>query len=265
MNFNSNHLFMFFLAIGILNILVTEKNYYDFASNKVIKNDECSAIPDGWIDLSQKSEFDQYSSLIGCNIKFEKSFNASKSLINIYSCTFNNLGKDENTEKGGAIYLYVASSTPKGQCIIENCMFTECSATSGGAIYFHYVKSVKNVTFCVNNCTFQNNKAENGGAFYIYAVHGEVLNCTFINNCATLKGQEIYFSITETSGTNIPTPFVFQYCTFEGIDVTNLLPMIYLDWTAKCDFVFNDNKVILHQPTEEGGRYLFGPNIDFVT
>lgn len=98
----------------------------------------------------------------------------------ISKCIFDrNIG----TSYGGAIYAEGAS------IVLEDCLFSECTARDGGAIYLTGLDT--NVSMSV--CRFERNRADRaGGALCFYdQSSGQVSSCAFRSNAAETGGAVV--------------------------------------------------------------------------
>lgn len=134
-------------------------------------------------------------------------FNTSyTSNVSIIDCNFTNNTVPEN---GGAIFARYPSAT------IDNCRFTDNTASKGGAIY------TREGSMKINNSVFERNSAEYAGAIAIRSENTSVDNSVFIQNTATIKGGAIYSAMETSTSSN---------CTYNGntAPVSNDVYGIYL-------------------------------------
>ena len=148
--------------------------------------------------------------MLGSNIR---AFYVSASGVTFKNLTIKNVNYND---EGGAIYF--TRSATSGT--VENCNFTNNTASNGGAIWF---TSNGNVT----NCNFANNYADNGGAVY-FLDNGAVTDCCFTNNQATGNygfGGAVYFE-KRSSGGAVTNPYntgsvdIISYCSVTNCTFT---------------------------------------------
>jgi predicted outer membrane repeat protein len=129
------------------------------------------------------------------------------SLDGICSPVLNNCSFTNNSASGGG-GMYLSGFT-MGACapVLTNCSFTGNSVSSGrgGAIYGAYGQSVS-----LNNCTFTNNTSPNsGGALWMNRLTVKATDCTFFGNTATAGGGGAA-SISDSDNSS------FTRCTFSN-------------------------------------------------
>ena len=131
------------------------------------------------------------TTLLGGAVKVDKTN------ITIKDCKFVScIGKN-----GGALYLNFDGSNIF-DCLVQNCIFNECTATSrGGAVYINVPQVNKKIT--IDGCQFTENIATNeGGA--IYAIARDLLTiqgCTFTNNQGKI-GSSLWCEVGWGSGSD---------------------------------------------------------------
>ena len=93
---------------------------------------------------------------------------------------------NNTNSQGGAI-------TPHNNCIIENCIFINNTATKfyGGAISTENGLDMNNANITIKDCYFKNNAAPIGGAIQAKGDYIRIENCTFIDNDA-LQGGGVF-------------------------------------------------------------------------
>ena len=174
------------------------------------------------IDAKQKSRIFQVTSenvilknIIFINAKIEGDggavhFGGSGTVEN---CNFTN---NSATSAGGAIHM--ASGT------VENCNFNNNTAGFGGAIRFY-----NNGTS--TNCNFTNNLALNNGGVIFFSNQGNVTYCNFTNNSDFKDGGAVYF-YRNGDVTN---------CNFINNSASNRGGAIYFSSSGLTDTVTNCN------------------------
>lgn len=90
-----------------------------------------------------------------------------------------------HTNGNGAAIFYNGTSG-----FINDCTFTNCSATSGGAVYYDGLSLV------VNNTQFRDNSANHGAGMYIIANSTIITNSNFTSNRASDTGGAVYWKKT---------------------------------------------------------------------
>ena len=205
---------------------------------------------------------DGRSDVFNCSFENNHAYSLGGALFCEYGadisyCSFVNNGVTGFSSSAGAIYMGSAKS-------IENCNFTNNTASSnGGAVYFNK-NSEGNVTNCsfadnkatgddskggaiffgnsfnpttVTNCNFTNNSASYGGAIRLFS--GSVTNCNFTGNNATgddgCGGAVYFYKDSEGNVTN---------CSFTNNSATKNGGAIYFDEgsngrTINCNFAGN--------------------------
>ncbi len=112
----------------------------------------------------------------------------------------NEIGEDEDKERGAALYLY--QSHPR----INQCKIRDCYSHTGGVFAYR-----ANPTF--NKCTFKDNTGDWGAVMYCYDNSSPTItNSVFSGNSAVSRGGAVY----STAGST-PT---FVNCVFHNNNVT---------------------------------------------
>ena len=136
-------------------------------------------------------------------------FNITSGLnVTIINLTLTN-GMTGSTGNGAAI-------DSSGNLTVDNCTFTNNSATNGGGGAI-----IEFGGLTVNNSTFTNNTSMGGGAILVYGTSANVNNSTFTNNSATIHGGAIY----STSGLIVyNSTFTNNSATNDGGAIYNFVP-----------------------------------------
>ncbi|WP_407431518.1 hypothetical protein [Methanobrevibacter sp.] len=135
------------------------------------------------IDLSKDLTIDGQGHTLNClGLDGCSAFYSSSGKIVLKNLNIIN-GHNDNTKKGGAIYIKGSA-----QYTIYNCTFSNNWAKNyGGAIYNENKKDL-----VVDGCVFKGNKAngENGGAIFSNGIV-HINQCDFINNLACVDGGAV--------------------------------------------------------------------------
>ena len=141
----------------------------------------CPKAPQGFLVLDGKNSPITEDVVYCCEKDLLRRVKANQCVVYIYHCNFTSI---KTSDSGGALYLFAASRgntmfpTPDGNCLIENCIFSDCDGVRGGAAF---IKNQDSDRFCgIINWSFIRNRATNTqqdisrGTLYIYATFATI-------------------------------------------------------------------------------------------